>query len=106
MTDKPRQTKSYTPEFRESAVQLAIESEKPVSVVAKELDVNVNTLHTWISKYTRPAKEKQNKIRTDEHIYDEVNRLKKELARVTRERDLLKKATAYFAREIELNMPG
>ncbi len=101
MTDKTRQAKSYTPEFRESAVQLAIESEKPVSVVAKELDVNINTLHTWISKYTRPAEEKQNKTRTDEHIYDEVKRLKKELARVTGERDLLKKATAYIAREIE-----
>ncbi len=34
MTDKTRQAKSYTPEFRESAVQLAIESEKSVSVVA------------------------------------------------------------------------
>ncbi len=43
MTDKTRQAKSYTPEFRESSVQLAIESEKPVSVVAKELDVNINT---------------------------------------------------------------
>ncbi len=101
MTDKTRQAKSYTPEFRESSVQLAIESEKPVSVVAKELDVNINSLHTWISKYTRPGKEKQNKTRTDEHIYDEVKRLKKELARVTRERDLPKKATAYFARESE-----
>ncbi|HFB65961.1 MAG TPA: transposase [Aeromonadales bacterium] len=40
MTDKPRQAKSYTPEFRESAVQLAIESVKSVSVVARELDVN------------------------------------------------------------------
>ncbi len=46
MTDKTRQAKSYTPEFRESAVQLVIESEKSVSVVAKELDVNVNTLHS------------------------------------------------------------
>ncbi len=68
MTDKTRQAKSYTPEFRESAVQLAIESEKSVSVVAKELNVNVNTLHTWISKYTRPGKEKQSKTRTDEEL--------------------------------------
>lgn len=38
-------------------------------------------------------------IRTDEHLYDEVKRLKKELGQVTQERDLLKKAAAYFAKE-------
>ena len=38
-------------------------------------------------------------MRTDEHLYDELKRLKKDLARVTQERDLLKKAAAYFARE-------
>jgi transposase len=38
-------------------------------------------------------------VRTDEHLYDELKRLKKELTRVTQERDLLKKAAAYFARE-------
>ena len=38
-------------------------------------------------------------MRTDEHLYDELKRLKKDLARVTQERDLLKKAAAYFAKE-------
>lgn len=101
MNDETRKQQVYTPEFRESAVKLAIESDQSVSQTAKELGVNKNTLHTWISKYTRPAKEQSVKTRTDEHIYDENKRLKKELTRVTRERDLLKKATAYFAREIE-----
>jgi hypothetical protein len=39
------------------------------------------------------------KTNDNEHIYDENKRLKKELARVTQERDLLKKAAAYFAKE-------
>ena len=39
------------------------------------------------------------KANDNEHIYDENKRLKKELARVTQERDLLKKAAAYFAKE-------
>ena len=39
-------------------------------------------------------------MRKDEHHFDEIKRLKKELARVTEERDLLKKAAAYFAKEI------
>lgn len=89
--------KTYTSEFKESAVKLAIESDQPISQTARELGVNVNTLHTWISKYSKPVE--NTKKRSDEHIYDEVKRLKKELAKVTQERDLLKKATAYFAKE-------
>ncbi len=49
-----------------------------------------------VSKYSKP---KESMMRTDEHLYDELKRLKKDLARVTQERDLLKKAAAYFAKE-------
>jgi len=89
---------SYTPEFRESAVKLALDSDQPIAETAREIGVNENTLHTWISKYSRSASDGNG--RTDEHLYDELKRLKKELARVTQERDLLKKATAYFAKEM------
>lgn len=97
MSEQTKKQNSYTSEFKESAVKLAIESDQPVAETARNLGVNVNTLHTWIGKYSKP---KVTPETTDEHIYDEVKRLKKELARVTQERDLLKKATAYFAREI------
>ena len=49
-----KKVKNYTAEFKESAVKLAVESDKPVTVTAQELGVNVNTLHTWITKYHRP----------------------------------------------------
>jgi transposase len=91
-----REVKQYSSEFKESAVKLAIESGKPISQIAKELGVNVNTLHTWIGKYSKP---KEAGMRTMEHPFDEIKQLKKELARVTQERDLLKKAAAYFAKE-------
>jgi len=94
MSDKNK--KLYSSEFRESSVKLAIESKVPIAQTAKELGVNKNTLYTWIDKYSKP---KEPTMRTDEHIYDENKRLKKELARVTQERDLLKKAAAYFAKE-------
>ena len=45
-----KKTKSYTAEFKESAVKLAVESDQPATVTARELGVNVNTLHTWIAK--------------------------------------------------------
>ncbi|MBA8667993.1 transposase [Holosporaceae bacterium 'Namur'] len=88
--------KSYPSEFKESAVKLANESKQSIAQTARGLGVNVNTLYTWIDKYSKP---KDPAMRTDEHIYDEVKRLKKELVRVTQERDLLKKAAAYFAKD-------
>jgi transposase len=88
--------KSYPAEFKESAVKLATESKHPIAQTARELGINTNTLYTWIDKYSKP---KEQTMRTNEHIYDEVKQLKKELAKVTQERDLLKKATAYFAKE-------
>jgi transposase len=88
----------YTAEFRESSVKLANESNQSVAQVAKELGINVNTLHTWIAKYSK-AKPTDKPERTDEHLYDELKRLRKEVTRLTEERDLLKKAAAYFAKE-------
>ncbi len=89
---------SYTPEFKESAVKLAIESDQPVSKTADELGVNANTLHTWIGKYRGPQVQKAGPVR-EEHLYEELKRLRKDNKRLTEERDVLKKATAYFARE-------
>jgi transposase len=94
MSNIKRET--YPSEFKESAVKLAIESKNPVAQTARELGIRPYTLYGWINKYSKP---KGSAVRTDEHIYDENKRLKKELARVTQERDLLKKAAAYFARE-------
>ncbi len=88
----------YTSEFRESAVKLAIESDQPVSKTADELGVNKNTLHTWISKYHRPQKQNADRVE-EEHLYDELKRLRKENKRLMEERDILKKAAAYFAKE-------
>jgi transposase len=90
--------KVYAAEFKESAVKLANESAKPIAQTARDIGVNENTLHTWISKYSRPV-ENTKSVRTDEHLYEELKRLKKEVAQLTEERNLLKKAAAYFAKE-------
>jgi transposase len=90
--------KVYTAEFRESAVKLANDSDKPIAQTARDIGVNENTLHTWISKYSRPV-ENAKAVRTDDHLYEELKRLKKEVAQLTEERNLLKKAAAYFAKE-------
>lgn len=92
----PKKLNTYPSEFKESAVKLAIESGRPVSQTAKELGIPVNTLHTWIGKYSKPM---ESQMIMNTHHFDEIKQLKKELARVTQERDLLKKAAAYFAKE-------
>ena len=91
--------KTYTAEFKQSAVKLANESEVPVAETARNLGINENTLYTWISKYSQPAEVKKKTERTDAHLYDELQQLKRENARLRQERDFLKKAAAYFAKE-------
>jgi len=98
MDQEKSKPKIYSSEFRESSVKLAIGADKPITQIAKDLGINPNTLHTWINKYSQP-KEQNKTVRTDEHLYEELKRLKKEVARLTEERDLLKKAAAYFAKE-------
>ena len=93
-----KQQKEYTAEFRESAVKLAVESDQSITKTAEELGINKNTLHTWISKYHRPKKQKLNQVE-DEHLYDELKQLRQENKRLKEERDILKKAAAYFAKE-------
>ena len=95
-----KKEKPYPPEFKESAVKLAIESDNPIAQTAKELGINVNTMHTWIRQYSKP-KTKEAGAREMIYHFDEIKQLKKELVKVTQERDLLKKAAAYFAREFK-----
>jgi transposase len=86
----------YPLEFRVSSAKLAVESDQPMSQTARELGVSPKSLYGWVNTYsgdhgkTQPATEPQS---------EEIKRLKKELSRVTLERDILKKAAAYFAKD-------
>ena len=71
-----RKVTKYTSEFRENAIKLTLESDQPIAHTANNLGINVNTLHTWISKYG-PSSE--NKSSFNEHHFDEIKRLKKQL---------------------------
>jgi transposase len=90
--------RKYPVEFKERAVKLAVESDQPIAQTARDLGVNENTLHTWIGKYHRA--ERQEKEVNDAHLYDELKRLRKANARLKEERDILKKAAAYFAQQL------
>ena len=81
---------SYTSEFKESAVKLAIESDLPISKTAEELGINQNTLHGWIAKYHTPRKQEVGRVEK-EHVYDELKGLRKENKRLNEERGILRK---------------
>jgi transposase len=87
----------YSAVFKENAVKRANESNN-VAETACELGIKEKTLYNWVYQYSQRAKPAK-AVRTDEHLYDELKRLKKEVARLTEERNLLKKAAAYFAKE-------
>jgi len=86
----------YPLEFRVSSAKLAMESDQPMSQTARELGVSPKSLYGWVNTYsgdhckTNTSKEPQS---------EEIKRLKKELSKVTLERDILKKAAAYFAKD-------
>ena len=90
--------RTYPAEFKERAVKLAVESDQPIAQTARDLGVNENTLHTWIGKYHRTVH--QEKEVNDEHLYEEVKRLRQENARLKEEREIFKKAAAYFAQQL------
>ena len=73
-------TKKYPAEFKERAVKLAVESDQSIAQTARDLGVNENTLHTWIGKYHRA--ERQEQQLQDEHLYEELKRLRKENVRI------------------------
>jgi transposase len=83
---------NFTEDFKRDAVRQITERGYPVAEVSQRLGVSQHSLYEWKKKFaTSNAKASVDA--------DEVRRLKKELARVTEERDILKKAAAYFARD-------
>lgn len=85
--------KRYPEEFKIEAVKQVTDRGHSVAEVAKRLGTTTHSLYAWIKKYGPDSAEYS--IRADEQA--EIQRLKKELKRVTEERDILKKAAAYFA---------
>lgn len=87
--------KRYTEEFKSEAIKQITERGHSVADVANRLGVTTHSLYAWLKKYGHGS---QHSAHLDDQ-QAEIRRLKAELKRVTEERDILKKATAYFARE-------
>lgn len=91
---------NYPLEFKVSSAQLAVDSDQPIAQTARDLGVNHNTLHNWIAQYSDSNQVNQKNMSNNKaSCFEENKLLKKELVLVKQERDLLKKAAAYFAKE-------
>ncbi|MGJ8530215.1 transposase, partial [Maritalea sp.] len=87
---KPR----FTEEFKIDAIKQITERGHAVADVSHRLDVSTHSLYAWMKRYSPP----DDGVSKDDQSA-EIRQLKQELARVTEERDILKKATVYFARD-------
>jgi transposase len=87
--------RKYTQEFKAEAVELVVSSGRPAAEIARELGVNEGTLTNWVNMAKKRGDIKEKPLGTDERA--ELKELREELRRVKMERDLLKKAAAWFA---------
>ena len=88
-------SKRYTEEFKIEAVRQVVDRGYSVAEVAQRLGTTTHSLYAWKKKYGPDSAGFKEKTEAEQ----EVRRLKKELRRVTEERDILKKAAVYFANQ-------
>lgn len=94
----PNPRPPYPPEFRSEAVRLYRSSGKSLKAVADELGISLETLRNWVNRAKIDAGEKPG-LTTEER--EELRRLRRENRVLRDEREILKKAAAFFAREGE-----
>jgi transposase len=96
---KPRRMRrKFTDEFKAGAVRLVLEEDRPIAQVARDLDLSESNLRLWVDRAKADrGKGRPGVLTTAER--EELARLRKEVRELRMERDILKKATAFFAKE-------
>jgi transposase-like protein len=91
--------KRFTTEFKREAVRMMASSDKAPADIARELGIHRNQLYKWKEQLGSASKAASGSQGRDNGS-DEMTRLRRELERVKEERDIFKKAAAYFAKEV------
>jgi transposase len=97
-----RKRQRFSKDFKLEAVKLLQAGEKPATQLAVELGIRRNQLYKWQEQLSAKGNDKAFRGPGAKPLAElsEVERLRRELKRVTEERDILKKAAAYFAKEL------
>lgn len=94
-----KKIEKHTSDFRKEAVRLVLQTDQPKAVIADELGINRNTLYTWIQKAMQKRadlSETKNHVKY-QNLEEENRALRAKIKRIEQERNILKKAAAYFA---------
>ncbi len=94
----PRTPRQFTPEFRAAAVRLVVEEGRSQALVGKDLGVAKSVIARWV-KDARTASGQGPPGAVTQTERDELSRLRKEVKVLRMEREILKKAAAFFAKE-------
>lgn len=95
-TKKQRARRSFTDEFKAGAVRLVLDEGKTISQVGRDLDIAQSVIGNWVKQERADRSNGKTGLTTEER--SELSRLRKENRELRMERDILKKATAFFAK--------
>ena len=96
-TKRKRSRRSFSEEFKAGAVRLVLEEGKTVGAAARDLDLTESSLRKWVEQARADRTKGKTGLTTAER--EELARLRKENRVLHEERDILKKATAFFAKQ-------
>jgi transposase len=94
----PARRRRFSEDFKRDAVRLVVEEEYTIAAAAKAVGVSARSLRDWHQKFAPEPDPCDEKATVDE-LREENKRLRRQLKRAELEREILKKATAYFAKE-------
>jgi transposase len=87
--------RKFTPEYKAEAVELATNSGRPIAEIARDLGINEGTLGNWVNMAKKRGEVKDKPLDIDERA--RLKELEDEVRRLKMEREILKKAAAWFA---------
>jgi transposase len=97
--NQKRTRQNYTKEFKNDAIKLVIEQGYSTNEVGRRLGINQSNVSRWVLEYRQENEPSVNGGATRSELEVEVKRLRKETERLRMEREILKKAAAFFANE-------
>ena len=92
----PEHRRQFSPQFKAEAVQMVIESGRPIAQVARDLGIHDGTLGNWVNAWRREHPEPEVGVSPTERV--RVKEMEEEIRRLRMENEFLKKAAAFFAR--------
>ena len=93
-------TKRYETEFKQHVVRLVLEEGRTIASVNQEFQLGEGTVRSWIKQFQEEC-ETNPELNTTKDLYEENRKLRKELEELKKENLFLKKAAAFFAKELD-----